>query len=155
MKYKTLFPGIICFTVLFSAAFISGCKKDDASSSECTAKTTNAPRSINFFDIKAGSPYFNQVVASFKFNQGSTSYSGGTGCPISECSTTLSIQNITAKKITFDYNIIFTLNFVQWNYQGIAVIDAGATINVGEINASCTSLTLGQIVLQSASITYQ
>lgn len=155
MKYKILIPVIFCFAIFLSATLLSGCKKETATSSACTAQTTNSPRSVNFFDFKTTSPYFNQVVASFKFNQTSTSYSGSTGCPSSQCSTVLTIQNVTAKKITFDYNVIFTLNFVQWNYQGIAVINSGASLNIGEINTGCTSLALGQIVLQSANITYQ
>lgn len=156
MKYKILIRGLCYFFIFLSAVLTTGCDKEDfGSSPKCTEQKTNSPRSVNFFDFKAGSPYYNQVVASFKFNQSSTSYSGGTVCPSSVCSTTLIIQNVTIKKITFDYKVTFTLNFVQWNYQGVAVIDPGASLAVGEINAGCTSLALGQIVLQSASITYQ
>jgi hypothetical protein len=158
MKYKNSISKIFCFAALLSAPFLTGCSKEDlipSSSSSCSSQTTNSPRSVNFFDFKTTSPYFNQVVASFKFNQSSTSYSGGVSCPSSQCSTTLLIQNVTVKKIIFDYKVTFTLNFVQWNYQGVAVIDPGAMLNVGEINSGCTSLALGQIVLQSTNVTYQ
>jgi hypothetical protein len=156
MKYKNLISAFVGFSFLVTIIFLTGCEKEDTtSSSKCTSQTTNSPRSVNFFDFKSTSPYFNQVVANFKFNQSSTSYSGGTSCPSSQCSTTLVIQNVTVKKITFDYKVTFTLNAVQWNYQGVAVIDPGASLTVGEISASCTSLALGQIVLQSVNISYQ
>lgn len=143
-----------CLT-LFSATLIFSCEKDEATAATCTEKITNSPVSVNFFDFKTTSPYYNKVVANFKFNQSTKTYSGTTSCPSMECSTALIIQNVTVKKITFDYKITFTLNFVKWEYQGIAVIDAGASLTVGEISTNCASLLLGQIVLQSANITYQ
>lgn len=155
MKYKIIFPGLFVFIMTVTSFLLGGCEKENNDAKACTPQTSNSPRSGNFFDFKTTSPYYNQVVAVFKFNQASTSYSGGTNCPSDQCSTTLNIQNVTTKKITFDYSITFTLNFVQWNYQGLAVIDPGATLNVGEISKSCTSLTLGQIVVQSNNISYQ
>lgn len=148
---------LINLTLVFflSLTLFLSCKKQKTTTPSCTEKIVNAPGSVNFFDFKATSPYYNQVVANFKFNQNTKTYSGTTSCPAMQCSTALIIQNVTVKKITFDYKITFTLNFVKWEYQGVAVIDAGASLTVGEVSANCASLLLGQIVLQSANITYQ
>ena len=154
MSQKKLIPALL-LGFLGLTGLYSTCGPDPVPLPSCTEQITNSPRSVHFFAFRAACPYFNQVVASFKFNQSSKSFSGTTSCPASQCSTTLIIQNATSRKITFDYKITFTLNFVKWDYQGVAIVDAGAALNVGEVSNSCTSLSLGQIVIQSASITYQ
>lgn len=155
MKQKKFaMPLFWCVTIFFSTLFFS-CKKDKTTAPTCNEKTINAPASVNFFDFKTTSPFYNQVVANFKFNQSTKSYSGTASCPLMQCSTALIIQNVTAKKITFDYKITFTLNFAKWEYQGVALIDAGSSLIVGEISNNCASLLIGKIVLQSANISYQ
>ena len=130
-------------------------KGDGVDNNSCTKTSSTNVRSINFFDLKTSSPYYNQVVANFKFNQTSNTYSGGTACPSMDCGTTLVIQNATPKKITFDYNIIFNLNLISWNYQGVATIAANSSLDVGQLNSNCGSISLGAISIQSASVTYQ
>lgn len=142
-------------SIVFVVSFLlMGCDKEDTSQS-CRETTTTRNRSVNFFDLRSSSPFFNQVVANFKFTQLSKTYSGSSTCPLIDCSTLLSIQNNSNKKISFDYNITFGLNFAQWNYQGVAVINPRASIEIGQINSSCAAIDLGALFIQSASITYQ
>ncbi len=120
----------------------------------CTRLSQNAVQTINFFDLQNSSPFFNQVVANFEFSQTSDSYSGGPGCPPMACQNYLVIRNLTDKTISFDYSITFTLNSIKWNYQNAAVIPPGSSVDVGQINSDCGSITLGSILIQSAKITY-
>lgn len=149
----------VLYMLLLSMAFFnSGCGgggDDDVIEQRCTSNSEVRKKNVNGFDFRQASPYYNQVVANFKFTQTSTTYTGGNDCKPMECVTTLSIQNVTTKKITFDYNITFTLNFVSWNYQDVATIEPSATLDIGQINNNCASLALGQVFIQSANISYQ
>ena len=140
--------GILIATL--SLITVASCKKK-----KCKKDTVTNTRTINGFDYRSTSPYYNQVVVNFKFSQSTNTYSGDGACPLIDCQTGLVIQNVTVKKITFDYNIIFTLNAIQWNYQGVAVIDPGNSLNVGQVSNSCGSVSLGSFVIQSTNITYQ
>lgn len=142
--------------ILSGLVFTVSCTKDDPPPSDtCRKNLTTSIRSINFFDTRVSSPYYNQVVANFKFVQISNEYSGSPSCPQMDCATTLLIQNSTTRKITFDYNLLFSLNLIRWNYQGVAVVPAGGSLDVGQINSNCGSISLGSFLIQSASISYQ
>lgn len=135
-----------------SLNYNSKATEDDGS---CCLKTvTSKTASVNGSDFRAFSPYYNKVVAVFNFEQTSNSYTGRCS-ETSSCNTTLQIKNTTTKTIAFDYNIVFKLNFVQWNYQGYATIPPTETLDVGTINSNCASISLGQMLIQSANITYQ
>ncbi len=149
MKKYALLPAL-----LFLIVCCVSCYKQN-SIPACSETTATNIRSINFFDRKATSPYFNQVVSNFKFTQLTTTWSGGTNCPQMDCVTTLLLQNSTHRTISFDYNIIFTLNTNNWNYQGVATIAPDSTLSVGEINTSAGSIALGVFTLQSINITYK
>jgi hypothetical protein len=150
---------VLFYAMLFLSTMVvyTACCKDDETTgqSSCVTNTTTRNKSVNVFDLRSGSPYYNQVVANFRFTQLSNTYSGSPSCPLMNCGTSLSIQNNTNKKITFDYNINFTLNLAHWNYQGVATINSGASVDIGQISDNCASLDLGGILIQSASITYQ
>ena len=154
---------LIYYIALFFSAslFYTACCKDNptpqptSATSSCQENKTTRNVSVNFFDFKSTSPYFNQVVANFKFSQRTSTYSGSASCPFMNCSTTLTIQNNTTRKISFDYNIVFNLNLAHWNYQGVATINAGSSVDIGQVTENCAAIDLGQILLQSTSISYQ
>jgi hypothetical protein len=135
--------------------FLASCHKDKG----CKESTESRSRSINLFDTKSTSIYYNQVVANFKFLQ--TSKINSPYDSYSTCTTpstypiTLSIQNLTAKKMIFDYNISFNINLISWNYQGVATIPAGGSLDVGEITNNSGNITLGSFIIQSVNIVYQ
>lgn len=145
------------FIPLILLAMLCSCCSDDDSApvTECVKSTDTRNRQINGFDGNPSSEFFNQVVANFKFSQTTDIYSGGTNCPFMECVTTLSIQNLTNKKMTFDYNIVFILNATSWNYQGFISILPGAIANVGVVSNNCGSISLGSLSIQSANIDYE
>jgi len=143
--------------IILTISVFGCCKKDTATPSpnnQCTETTNTNSRSINLIDITSGSAYYNQAVATFQFVQAHNTYSGSVNCPLEDCSVALTLHNNTSKKITFDYNIIFQLNFASWNYQGYATIPANSSLAVGQINSSCASVSLGAFTIQSASISY-
>lgn len=144
--------------VLVGTSLAGSCKKDGDEpqpEKECTKTTTTNNRSVNLFDLKTSSAYYNQVVANFKFVQASNTYKGTTSCPFMDCSTVLIIQNVTPKTITLDFNVIFQLNLAQWNYQGVATVAPNSTAEIGQVSSNCGSIALGSFVIQSASITYR
>jgi hypothetical protein len=145
--------------ILILLLTLTGCPTPSKCSQEtCTSYHTDLVRSVNFFDFNSNSIYYNQSVATFKFTQTRTTYSAPnecSTCPSEGFNTALLLTNQTNKVIHFDYNVSFLLNFASWNYQGVATINPLATLSVGEISTNPASITLGQITLQSASITYQ
>ncbi len=149
---------LLAIGVLFIS--ISACweKEPVIPRTPCTSTETSYTNAINLFDGQWWSPYFNQVVANFKFEQVITSYSG------QECTSTLDkgsirlkIQNNTNKKITMDYLIQYSLNAGGWSYQGVAVINPYSTYDVGEISQKTTRVnnTAASFMIYSNSITYQ
>ena len=144
------YPTALLFLIVCSTS----CYKQN-NTPACAETTTTNIRAINFFDRKTTSPYYNKVVSNFKFTQLTNTWSGSTNCPQMDCVTTLVLQNSTHRTISFDYNIVFTLNVNNWNYQGVATIAPDSTLSVGEINTSTGSIALGSFTLQSINITYK
>ncbi len=149
---KTFIKSIGIGIGLFS---LIACPKDNG----CVSITETLNRSINLIDKKNSSSYYNLAVANFKLTQNIKSYKSAdndsTCNTVGEYSTSLIIQNSTTKKITFDYNISFSLNMGGWNYQGVATIPAGGIMDVGVINGNPLNITLGSIMIQSSNITYE
>lgn len=148
MKKSTFYLAIcILFSILSQ-----GCRKDDPTPAipKCneTGPTTYI-KSGNFFDYRLSSPYFNQVVCNFKFVQVEMD------CPTHTSSTSLIIQNNTLNFISFDYNINFVLNAVQWNYQGVATIAPISFIDIGVINTNPARVDLAAIGVQCANMIYR
>ncbi len=100
--------------------------------------------SINGFDYNLSSPYYNQVVVNFNFTQLETD------CPSS--SADLVIQNLTSNTISFTYSISFHLNYVNWNYQNVALIAPLSSIDVGTINSNPARVDLGTISIQGSNL---
>ncbi len=143
---------------LAGASLAESCKKhgdEPQPEKECTKTTITNSRSVNLFDLRTSSVFYNQVVANFKFVQASNTYKGTSNCPFMDCSTVLVIQNVTPKTITLDFNVIFQLNLAQWNYQGVTTIAPNATAEIGQVSSNCGSINLGSFVIQSASINYR
>lgn len=151
---KKLLNASLLFSII-SFSSLSSCCKDKG----CSVTTEIKTKSVNLFDRKPTSAYYNQVVAGFKLNQTVNDYKDATRCSSCskslECATTLSITNGTNKTMIFDYSVSFNLNLINWNYQGVATIAAGGTLEVGQINTNCGDLNLGTVLVQSANITYQ
>jgi hypothetical protein len=141
--------------VVASTALLFSCSKKEDNSSQCTKKTTANVKAVNFFDFNPSSPYYNKVVANFSFTQSSNTYTGSASCPLMDCSVDLTIQNTTSSTISFDYNVVFTLNAAAWNFQNVATIAPGATVTVGTVSSSCASIALGAIALQSTGVSYR
>lgn len=122
----------------------------------CPAVANTKIKSINEFDGNLASSFYAQAVLNYKLTQTIKSYQG-TACQSSptEYEIGLQIQNNTNKKISFDYSITFTLNFIQWNYQGAATINPYGTIDIGIINNNGADVSLGQVLVISNRITYQ
>lgn len=162
IKMKKSMTRLTVFSLFIIALLLSAasCPKDDPCVQEtCTPSSSEITKSINVFDYTLTSTYYNQVVANFKFVQTKTYYpvrpNECTTCPTDGYSVTLQISNATNKTIHFDYSISFLLNFASWNYQGVATINPNGSINVGQISNNGSSISLGQILIQSANITYQ
>lgn len=112
---------------------------------------------VNLFDLKPGSPFFQQAIASFQFTQINNDYSSGCGNSTSE--TYLKLVNNTNKVVTFDYNIYFTSNNsgnLIWSHQSVASIPAGpgSSLDVGYLNSNPVILTYGTFQIQSINIKY-
>lgn len=148
-------------TVLFSFCsllMLNSCDEQKCETKACNASSTNSNRAINLYDIKPGSPYYNQSVANFRFIQTSTKYTQPnecTVCDVGSFSVTLQIANNTNKTIYFDYNITFVLNFASWSYQNVCTIPPYGTTDIGQISSNGASITLGSFAIQSANISYQ
>ena len=147
--------------------FLAGCEKDPTTdvnppppTATCVETTTPYFKSVNFFDFRTTSPFYNQAVANFRFSQDSKSYRSSNPslpltCPSLSCKTDLLITNNTNRKITFDFSVSFSLNFAAWNYQGAVTINPASSVNVGTINSNCARIDLGTVLLQSSNIAYQ
>lgn len=153
MKKSTCIKVTLYF--LFSY-FLTACCKEDRG---CVAVPEELTASINLIDGNVSSQFYGRAVANFKFLQKYEFYKPAddrSSCSRQEeSSTNLVIQNTTDKRITFDYNISFRLNFGSWNYQGTANIPAGSNFDVGTINKHPYSIALGSFVIQSLNISYQ
>ncbi|HMI06048.1 MAG TPA: hypothetical protein VK528_00775 [Flavobacterium sp.] len=153
---KKLLILILLIGFLFSSCSDDNDEEEVAAqqTTECIKNTTTRNRQINGFDFNNSSEFYNQVVANFRFTQNSDTFAGG-NCPSMECRTTLTIQNLTNKKMIFGYNIMFNLNFANWNYEGFVTIPAGQLADVGLVSNGCASIDLGSIYIQSTIITYE
>ena len=143
---------ILLLSILLISIFTSSCTKhtDSTPSSPCAGSVPNIySKSINIFDLTFGSPYYNQVIANFKFTQTQNT------CPSLTSSTSLVIQNNTKNTISLDYNINFSLNLIQWNSQGVATIPPFSSFDAGVINSNPGRIDLGAMLIQCASITYR
>lgn len=122
----------------------------------CDTSYDESSATVNLFDKQIGSPFYNQVVAVFKFKQVTKKLSGAY-CYNSglQSSTTLVIQNTTNKKISFDYYVSWALNAGSWTYQNFASINANGTQDVGFINDNAGIIGKGVITIQSSAISYQ
>ena len=146
-QLKSLF--IICSLFLF------GCPTPEPEPDPvptCDAIEEDYSQSVNGFDFRFGSPFQNQVITNFKFEQTITNYTNN--CKPSVGVINLKIQNLTNKRITMDYLIQYRLNAGGWDYQGVAVINANSIYDAGEIMKRTSRVSQGTIQIVSQSLRY-
>lgn len=139
---------LVCIT-LFSCCKDKGCSSTPDS-------IVSKVRRVNIFDNRIGSPYQGQCVAIFEFTQDNMHYQPANSCsfcvPNLKSQVRLKIKNlIQDKRLKFDYNVTFTLNYATWNNQNVVSIEPGATIDEGIITTNLADITMGSIVILSMS----
>ncbi len=147
---------VLSIAFIISLVFIIGC---DKTTSPCLPLPNSASYTVNAFDESdSSSSYFNKNIVNFLFTESTTSYAGADNCPNESCGITLKIQNLTSKKVTFNYTLGFTYNNggSTQSYQGNnIVIDSAGTYNAGTLSNNCSVVTAPTTTVQLSQITYQ
>ncbi len=133
--------------------FNSGCKKDQTQTTSCVSQTSSELSTVNVFDGRIGSLYYNFAIANFAFSQAVNSYSNNCG-QTTYGSTSLVITNTINKTITISYKVIATIGIVTWTYQNVSVIAPNSAMNLQVINSNQQRLHIGQIIIQLSNIVY-
>src|SRR6266540_205566 len=139
--------------LLFISVIFNSCTQEDPvlpppQQNICNETTETSQVSINCFDFNPYSPYYYQVVCVFTIKKESTKRAGDCGNkPSEECKNYVSVKNVSSMQISFPYNVNYSLNLYNWNYQNAVTIEPGKTTSFEYINDNCGSLQLGQTLI--------
>ncbi|MBC7759778.1 MAG: hypothetical protein H7069_13045 [Phormidesmis sp. FL-bin-119] len=110
------------------------------------------------YDINSNSPFFNDKVVLYTYEQTTTSYPSPTFGKNS-ASTSVKMWKQTDKKMSFNYYLraIDRFNQIHWEYHSSASINANSFIDSREVSKSLFSLasTSGVLLCALDNITYQ
>jgi hypothetical protein len=147
---------VLAIAFIVSLVCMIGC---NTATSPCLPLPNSTNYTVNAFDESdSTSSYFNKNIINFILTESTTSYAGADNCPDESCGISLKLQNLTTKKVTFNYTLGFIYNNggSTQNFQGINItIDSAATLNVGTLSTNCSVVTAPTTTVQLSQIGYQ